>query len=182
MKTLTKILGLFAVMMLFTTSACVDGRFGLNIDLPLDFGYIEFTVNATDQQGEMVLAEETVATDLEKLLTDKGASMKRLNSVVVKEVIFEIVNPPQADFNLLKNAQAYIGTPGGTRLVVAEIEDIPNEKLRSLTLPVTTQEDVQTYISGSEFVFSAHGFTTAPILEPIEMRAMIKFEAQIGLF
>jgi hypothetical protein len=181
MKTLAKFSGLLLVSFLLTLTSCINGPIDFGLKVPFDLDEIAFTVNPTHEQGEMLLTQQMVQSDLEDMLQKNGAKIEKLKQVTVKEVTFEILSPKDMTFNLLENGEAYFREPGGSSVLIAKIDNIPDDDSRKITLPVASLDDVQKYLSLPEFTFTARAFTSAPIPEPVEMRALLKFEAKVGL-
>lgn len=139
-----------------------------------DYTYFNFTINPEEETGEKVFDTVIVKSELEKWLDDAGFSVDDVESVVLKEIVFEIQNANQdINFNAVESVAASIYTVNNPEITIASKDQVAANS-RSVTLDVN-KTNLKKYLIEDEYFFTAKGFQSTPIATAIEVQAKIKF-------
>ena len=179
MKTLTSTLSLFSLLILLTTTSCKTGF--LAFDLDFEAEEIVFTVNPTDKVGDIGLTTSVVQSSLEEKLVENGTTMDKLRSVKLNKLTFTILSPRGQTFNGLEYAEVQLAAPGVAPVIVAQLNDIPDDNSYHLEVPIASMDDLSEILSQPQFTFIAKGTTSEPIYAPVTIQANMSFDAKIGI-
>lgn len=139
-----------------------------------DYTYINFTINPEEETGEKVFDTVIVKSELEKWLDDAGFSVDDVESIVLKEAVFEIQNVNQdINFNAVESVAASLYTANNPETTIASKDQVPANS-RSVTLDVNNS-NLKKYLIEDEYFFTAKGFLSTPVTTTIEVQAKIKF-------
>ena len=182
MKKLLKFVTLLFIIFAITFSACRQE------DKHVVFYHedILFEVYPTSDVGNMTFTTTIVPSNLSSMLWENGIFRSDLLDLSVFEVFLRINEPTFMNFNIVEKAEMIISADGIPELTIARNNDIPNNSQRSIELVVVHFGDIHDYLEEefeepSEFKLIIKGTTSAPILDTIKMRALIRLDALVDV-
>lgn len=170
-------IAIFAVV----ASSCqkIKDAFFDPIESPLAVDIIIPVINATN--AETSLATSTINFNLDSIIkknTGNVFSLKNINSVKIKDLAINLINPDQ-DNNLgnFENASVTFFTNSRPTPVTIASTAIPDTYTKSLIIP-TNNTDVKSYLDGTNITFNLFGKARRATSIPLSARISITLKSE----
>ncbi|MES2628781.1 MAG: hypothetical protein V4616_07410 [Bacteroidota bacterium] len=176
----------------FAAVAAVGITFGLtscdkdllNVDVPMEFADITFTIPATTEAIDFA-DERTVETNIEKILSDNKVKKENIKSIKLVSLVLVIDKDSAStdtvnNFRILQSIKGEIAKDGGSFTTVGEVSNNPDVEKYSLSVPVSNAE-FKDYLDATTFKFKVSGRTRGAVTSPITVKATIKFTMNAGI-
>ncbi len=169
-----------AIALTFGITSCDKDL--LNVNVPMQFSEITFDVPVTPLAGEFS-DSTTVTTNIDSLLNANNVKKGNIKSIKLESLNMECVNGGDSlnNFRLIESVKGSIAKDGGAYTEVASLSNNPDVAAYTLNVPVNTTTDYRSYLDGSTFSFKVSGMTRGPVLQPLTIKAKLKFKIEAGI-
>ena len=170
MKTSGIITILIAAAIILST-AC-DELLGDLLKFNTQWYSVDFTIDPSDEVGELVFKTDTIEVDIDSVLQARGLSEENIGSAKLSDAMVTI-HTEGCNFDPVENVELFIETPdlGSTR--VAWLDEIPSDTT-SIQLDLY-MDDLQDYLLEDEFIFTAKGNLSAKVDKTVELTADLRW-------
>lgn len=128
-------------------TACDELSELLRFNIPISH---EFTIPANNVVTLPPLMINGIPTNSSSTFEDNGTAKDLVKEVRLEEVKLTITGPSQADWDFVDDIEVYINTAGEDEILIASIENAPNDGSAVLELN-TVDSDLDAYIKKDEF-------------------------------
>lgn len=148
-----------------------------NLDVKFDLNpkTVEFTVPVTTQSGDMTFVLNKLDYNLDSLAKANSLSISQIKSMKIAFIKLEIIDQNVAtNFDVVSWVEAYCKFDNQNETKMAWKNPMPSDHSRIINLDladVDLADDLKT--SSAQVRISGH--TSAPIINPIQMRATVRF-------
>jgi len=180
--------------LLFTTLAALAIAIGvvsckkdlLNVNVPMQMAEITLTLPITPAAGEVTLPEDTIATNIDKFLSDNKIKKENIKSIKIESMVATIVPDSSGqdtinNFRVMQNVKTELAAGSGSFFTLSEVSNIPNVPTYTLDLKPNKDTDYTSYFSSSLFRLRTTILTRSPIFKPIKMKVSIKLNLVGGV-
>lgn len=153
----------------------------LNVNVPLEFAEITFTIPITPLSGPY--ADTTiVTTDIDSILSANKVKKENIKSIKLEKLTFTIMGEDSLNnFRLLESIKGAISKDGGSYATVGEVNGNPDVISYELNGNANTGTEFKDYLNGSTFSIKVSGNTRGPVTQEIVVHAKLKFKMEAGL-
>ncbi len=183
-KTLTSFAVTILASAVLLLSSCDKAKDLVKVNVAMQSADISFIIHE-QPAGTQTLAEFTTLLNVDSLIKSEASSMgiSNIKSVKIKSCTFELINSDaQNHFGALSACKAQLFTNANNTVVtLAEIINNSDAAASKLDLPVNADLELKNYFSGTSFYYKISGTTRRATNKPLQARATIKFNVQVGL-
>jgi len=161
---------LFAVAAIFST-AC-DELLGDLLKFNTQWYSVDFSINPSDEVGELVFKTDTIEVDIDSVLEANGLSAENIGSAKLADAKVT-VHTEGCNFDPVENVELFIETTnlGSTR--VAWLDEIPGDTtMIELDLYM---DDLQDYLLENEFILTAKGTLLKKVDKTVDFTADLRW-------
>jgi hypothetical protein len=147
----------------------------LTITFNLPTSDIHFTVPATPVAGSITIPTKAVVFNLDSVLNANGVNKDQIQSILLKSFIIDIDQAnPDANFDNFDWISKSMSTPNISKVLIAEKNPIPHDKIRSISLDVKGVEMANMFKEGNITLYVGASSNSA-ITSDIPMTAKMVF-------
>ena len=162
------VLGLIAISFSGCTDDLLDIHFGLNVK------EVTYTLQPTQQAGDIVLDPMTQPINLDSIATASGANLGKVKSVKIKKLTVIHESPATGNFDILSSG---FFTVEATDLPLIHVADFTHTADGSKEMELTpTDADLLEYGKKPMLTIAGKLTTNGPLTEATKVRLRIEFE------
>ncbi|MFC2115852.1 hypothetical protein ACFLTU_05215 [Bacteroidota bacterium] len=170
MKTTKIFLIILAAAGIFAT-ACED-LLGDLLKFDSEWYTLEFTIDPSDEVGDLVFKIEDVETNIDSVLVENGLSREYINSIKMSDAKVTILTEGYT-FDPVKSVELFIETPNLASTRLAWLDTIPvGDSIIDLKL---NKDDLQAYLLENKFTLTASGNLASKVEQMLDLKAEIRF-------
>lgn len=159
-------------------SSCINDL--LTVKFDLNYSDITLIIDSTSQTGERSLDSVKVASNLDSVLAANNTKKEQIESVKLKSVRLEIIDPAGSNFLALKSVEAWMATEELSFVPIAFKDSIPQTGSNVLEMDVNSQQELVNYVKAPNYLIHVKGNVKKPISERLTVRVMIVFEVTVS--
>lgn len=164
----------FASSFIFMGSSCREGSGSVTFLLEYESEVTVPASSAISVPFELSTPEQ--ATDIETHYAANNTRSDLIVDIFAKGCKLEILSPGGQTFDFLNSIEVYLVADGFEELLFAQKTGIPEEGLKSISLPVE-KDDFLHYVDRSKLELLIKAKTDQTISEEIEIGISVEFEA-----
>jgi hypothetical protein len=181
MKTIKIFLLMITFASLAALTACDKAKEKVKVEVNFDLNLPGATlyVDTFSTFGNINLGTSVIESNLQKTLDDNNANIDDIESITLKRVEIEMVNPAGQNFNLANKVYALLSASGLAETQVAYIDPVP-ANVTQLTLNADGA-NLADYLKKPQISFKLTATTNAPNLVRDTLSAKLYFNVKANV-
>jgi hypothetical protein len=160
-------------------NSCDKSIFSFNVEQAVSAGVI--VIGATSEVGSTDFTESISGLNIDSILEANGVKAADIQSVTVKSIVLEIINPVDATFDPIGEFKATIETAGFEPISVTNYEGFPEG---STTVKIEEEDltdvNLMDYISANEFLLYGLMSNDLPVDEALTVSMTLYLNIKAG--